>query len=330
VLRSLENRLRGTTAPRKEIAVTAEPIARVVADIRAGRVEHPAAFDAAGVKHSRELLRRAQQLQPVVDCTAIFHMQRVAEQVALYDDHPSITPPWPNAFLAYVNTFGNVIGMQIHRRDWDGTEPSREYWYSENEVDWSRVRWVAETALWVGGVDGAGVVLPTSGPCHMFRHAIHDDGSPADINWLALMSRGKFDERGMLSDENAKTWEAALITVGAALNFLGASNVDIAEPARPRPLRRRIERTGVQVQTIVVRPPGKRRTSSGAVRPIEATETELSPVRGHWARYGSEHNRGLLFGKYSGKFWIPSHVRGTGDAEQPRDYLLKPSRKDAA
>jgi hypothetical protein len=328
VLGSLENRLCGTTGadpPRKENAVTAEPIARVVADIRAGRVEHPAAFDQAGIVASREALERAQQPQPVVDCTAIFNMQRVAEQINVYDDYPSIVPPWENAFLCFVNTFGNVVALQVNRRGWDGAPISRDDWYTDNEVDWARVRWIAETSIWVGGVDGNGCVAATSGPCHMLRHAIHDDGSPADINWLALMSRGKFDEAGRLVDGNAKTWEASMVTLGAALNFLNASNIDVAEPARPRPLRRRIERTGVQVQTIVVRPPGKRRTSSAAVRPIEATESVLSPVRGHWARYGSEHNRGLLFGKYSGKFWIASHIRGAAEADQPqRDYVLKP------
>jgi hypothetical protein len=165
----------------------------------------------------------------------------------------------------------------------------------------------------------------------MLRHAIHEDGSPADINWLALMSRGKFDEAGRLVDGNAKIWEASMVTLGAALNFLNASNIDIAEPARPRPLRRRIERTGVQVQTIVVRPPGKARSKSAVVRPIDALEAPLSPVRGHWSHYGERYNRGRLFGKYEGKFWIPAHTRGAGDpAETRKDYVLKPSRKDAA
>jgi len=309
--------------------MTAEPIAQVVADIRAGRVEHPAAFDKAGTLASLEALERAQMPQPVVDCTAIFNMQRVAEQINMYDDYPSIVPPWPNALLCYVNTFGNVIGLQVNRRDWDGVQPDN--WYSENEVDWSRVRWIAETSIWVGGVDGAGTVLPTSGPCHMLRHAIHEDGSPADINWLALMSRGRFDEHGRLMDANTSTWEASMVTLGASLNFLNASNIDIAEPARPRPLRRRIERTDVQVQTIVVRPPGKARSKSAVTRPIDALEAPLSPVRGHWSHYGERYNRGRLFGKYEGKFWVPAHARGAGEAEAPtKDYLLKPSRKDAA
>lgn len=305
--------------------MTAEPIASVVADIRAGHTNHPAAVDRFGVQISTILLKRAQQPQPVVDCTAIFNSQRALSGVALYDDHPSIVPPWEDALLCYVNTFGNVLAMQVHRKDHDGFAPSRADWYTENEVDWSRVRWIAETAIWVGGTSGDGVVLPTSGPCHMFRHAIHDDGSPADINWMALMAkRGQRAERSRMEDANQATWDAALITLGGSLNFLGASNVDIAEPSRPRPLRRRIARTGVQVQTIVVRPPGKRRAKSAEARPIDAMETVLSPVRGHWSHYGEQYNRGLLFGKYSGKFWVPAHARGGAEPAEPRDYLLKP------
>jgi hypothetical protein len=225
-----------------------------------------------------------------------------------------------------VNTFGNVICLQVHRKTWNGSTPARADWFTDNPVDWPRVRWIAETAVWVGGVSGDGVMLPTSGPCHMFRHAIRDDGAPEDINWIALMARkGQFGKRGDIDDANQGTWDAAMITLGASLNFLNASNVDIAEPVRPRPLRRRLERAGVQVQTIVIRPPGKRRVKSAQARPIDAAEMVLSPVRGHWSHYGEQYGRGLLFGRYSGKFWVVAHARGAGEAE-PRDYLLKPAK----
>lgn len=302
--------------------MTAEPIAELVADIRAGRVNDPAPVTTGRLR--QRLLARAQVPQPVVDCTAIFQAQQAQDEIRLYDDHPSITPPWTDALLCYVNTFGNVLALQVHRRDWDGSAPTRKDWFTENEVDWSRVRWIAETTIWAGGRSGDGKYLPTSGPCHVFRHAIRDDGAPEDINWLALLAPpGQRAERSELVDPNRGTWDAALITLGGALNFLNASNVEIAEPQRPRPERRRLARTGVTVQAIVVRPPGKRRAASSAPRPIEAGEQVFSPVRGHWARYGVEGREGLLFGKYAGKFWVPSFSRGQGDAE-PREYVLRP------
>lgn len=297
--------------------MTAEPIAEVVADIRAGRVKHLVADD----RLNATLLKRAQLPQPVVDCTAIFAAQLARDEISLYEDHPQITPPWTDSLLCFVNTFGNVIALQVHRRDWDGSVPKD--WYTENPVDWPNIRWIAETTVWVGGRTG-GTYMPTSGPCHMFRHAIRADGAPEDINWLALLGpRGRQAERRELGDPNQATWDASMITLGAALNFLGASNVEVAEPHRPRPTRRRLARTGVTVQAIVVRPPGKRRAASSTPRPIEPGEQLFSPVRGHWARYGVEGREGLLFGKYSGKFWVPAHVRGDSEAE-PRDYVLKP------
>ncbi|GAA2623726.1 hypothetical protein GCM10010399_63730 [Dactylosporangium fulvum] len=305
--------------------MTAEPIAEVIADIRAGRVNHPAAFDEMGLRSSLKLLEQAQVPQPVVDCTAIYDgYMKAGKGVALYDDYPSIVPPWENAFLCYVNQFGNVNALQVLRVDWDGSAPSWDNWMTDNDVEWARVRWIAETSIWIGGRSGDGRYLPTSGPCHLLRHAIHEDGSIADINWVALMhKRGVFGEAHAIGDPNTEVWDTATVMVGAALNFLNASNVDIAEPSRPRPQRRRLARTGVTVQTIVVRPPGKHRAKSGAARPIDASETALSPVRGHWSHYGERYNRGKLFGKYEGKFWISGHVRGQGDAG-PRDYVLKP------
>jgi hypothetical protein len=304
--------------------VSAEPIAEVVADIRAGRVDHPAGFDATGRRISKVYLERAQLPQPVVDCTAIYDSYISTDKgVSLYDDHPSIVPPWTDSLLCWVNQYGNVTSLQTHRSDWDGSTPSREDWYTQNEVDWPRVRWIAEASIWVGGRSGDGRYMPTSGPCHLLRHAIHDDGSVADINWVALMhKRGLQGEGYDLGDPHTGVWDTATVMVGAVLNFLGASNVEVAEPQRARPIRRRLARTGVAVQTIVVRPPGKRRAASAEARPIEAGEQVFSPVRGHWARYGVD-GRGLLFGRYSGKFWISAHVRGQDEGE-PRDYVLSP------
>lgn len=298
----------------------AERIAEVVADIRAGKARHPAATDPPGRKVSAVAAARARLDQPVVDCTAIFDQQRALREIDLYGAHQTITPPWENALLCYVNTFGNVICMQVHLVE-RGADASAG-WDTHNDVDWEQVRWTAETMIWVGGTSGDGQHLPPSGPCHMFRHAISNTGAPLDLNWIALLARHD-------NDPNLPMWEPALVTLNASLGFLNCSNVGVAEPSRPRPTRRRIARTGVPVQTIVVRPPGRRRASSTTVRPLDPSEAVLSSVRGHFAYYGPEHGRGLLFGKYPGKFWIAGHVRGvTGEANN-RTYTLKPEIDNA-
>ncbi|WP_426513151.1 hypothetical protein ACPPVO_22495 [Dactylosporangium sp. McL0621] len=67
----------------------------------------------------------------------------------------------------------------------------------------------------------------------------------------------------------------------------------------------------------------RRLCGSGGGPEADAAEAVLSPVRGHFSHYGKQYNRGLLFGKYSGKFWVAGHVRGASRAE-PKDYVLKP------
>jgi hypothetical protein len=286
--------------------MSAEPIAEVVADIRAKRVR----------RHSDPaitalLLDRAVEPQPVVDATAIYAslMDRaVTVGVNMYEDFPSTVSPWEEALVAYVNSHGSVMVLQVHQESWD--ESLR--WETDNPVDWDRVRWLVESSLWVGGKDGTGKAVATQGPVRLLRHAVYGDGSPADMHWVSLTGGG----------DNPSVWEMPTVVLNASLNFLACKNVEVAEPKRPFPVRQRLRKTRVQVQTIVVRPPGKRHLSAKGVRVVDALDTPLTSVRGHFAQYGIG-GRGLLFGKLAGKFWIPAHVRGQGDSEV-KDYVLKP------
>jgi hypothetical protein len=295
--------------------VTAEPIAAVVADIRAGRasrlVDSPTANSLA--------TERAQKPQPVVDASALYqelHHKVFGkhEGIYLYDDYPSAAPPWDDALISYVNEHGNVIVLAMHAQPWLHSQR----WKTSNAVDWFRLKWLIETFVWVGGRSLRGGDLPTTGPCHLIQHAVYPNGEPADIHWV------KLDQQ-----DDPDAFEVPMMVLCSALNFLACTNVDVAEPTRPRPVRRRLARTGVTVQTIVVRPPGKRRARAGDARQVDALDTPLSSVRGHFARYGEAFGRGKLFGKLEGKFWIPAHARGAGDGFEQKDYVLKPAKENA-
>jgi hypothetical protein len=288
--------------------VTAEPIAGVVADIRARRIQHQIRDELVNTY----LLDRARLPQPVVDASAIYMSmldRAVSKGVNLYEDFSSTVCPWDDALLAYVNTHGNVMVLQVHQESWD----EARQWDTHNDVDWARVRWLVETSIWVGGKNGHGEPIRTSGPLHLLQNAVYDDGSPADMHWVALLGR-----------DDQEPWEMPTAVLNAALDFLACSNVEVAEPKRPFPVRQRLRKSRVQVQTIVVRPPGKRRAGSSATgRPMDELDSVLTSVRGSFGRYGPQFGTGLLFGKYAGKFWRPAHVRGAGDGE-PRDYVLRP------
>ncbi len=73
--------------------------------------------------------------------------------------------------------------------------------------------------------------------------------------------------------------------------------------------------------TLVVRPAGAHKNSP-------AQEIGIMPrhvCRGHFAEYGPEFGKGLLFGRLSGRFYVPPHLKGkeeNGIVE--KDYMVKP------
>lgn len=295
----------------------AEPIASVIADIRAGRVRNALPDDQRVIALSLPLA----QTGTVVDATAIYDsLVAVPRQVSFYEDHPCITPPWESASICYVNGHGNVIVMAATATElkepteqWKVAVPG-EYEIGlsghNHEVEWERVRWRLDTFLWLGGrSDQRGGEFPTTGPVHLWQFAIYEDGEPADIHWVHLVPEYPMEH-----------WDMALATLLGSLNFMNCRNVTIVEPHRPRAERRRLDRLGVSVHTINVLPVGK---SSRSAKGDRVLGVPLTSVRGHFSCYGPEYNRGLLFGKLAGRYWIPQHARGNAEmGESEHDYRL--------
>lgn len=284
--------------------MSAEAVGRVVADLKAGRCRNPVEGGRVGLRSGQE--------GTVVDATALYHsIVERDEPVALYEDHPCIAPPWPSFMVCYENEHGNVVimhGLVSDRatgNDWTWD------WRPECEVDEDRLRWRIDVIVYVGGRGKSGPA-PTTGPLHSWKFLVYDDGEPADLHWEQIVPEYPMEN-----------WDMAHLVVLGALNFMNCRNVDIVDPERPRPERRRVERTGVTVHTINVFPTGKA-TRSPKGEPLGGS-TPLSSVRGHFAEYGV-NGKGLLFGKYAGRFWIAQHARGdtaAGDATG-NDYRLVP------
>lgn len=286
--------------------MTVEEIGKVVADIRAGRARR-----FPSVHESLNRLGDATASDgPVVDATAIYTgLVEKDTPVAVYEDHPCIAPPWPTSTICYRNEHGNVIAVAVAAEDYRNRDHS--LWATAEKVDWERVRWVTTALVYMGG-RGATGPFPTLGPIHLWRHAVYGDGSPADLFWAQLVE-----------DYPMERWNMAQLTLLGALNFLGCRNVDIAEPRRSRAETRRLARTGVSVSEIVVFPAGRstRRDKTPGV-PVGASR--LTKVRGHFAHYGPDYGKGLLFGKYAGRFWHPAHAYGDETVgEAHHDYTLR-------
>jgi hypothetical protein len=290
----------------------AEAIAQVVADMRAKRILP--SQDAAGHLMERssdgdritgnEVARLAHTVivDPVVIDACAIHDSITDAAVDIYADHPCIAPPFPEMAISFVNDYGNVLVNHVL------VAPSvldNERWETADPVDWDRVRWRLTCNLYVGGhTITENRVVRTRGPVYMWRIAIYDDGEMADLTWVDLSP--SFTAAG-------RTFDREMLTLLGTLNFLNCSNIDVIEPARPRAERRRIQRAGegVVVKSIHVYPPGPLRRSGAKGEPL-TSDGATSPMRGHFAHYGEKYNRGLLFGKYEGKFWHPARVRVTG------------------
>jgi hypothetical protein len=291
--------------------VSAEPIARVIADLCAGRVHNPLDDNPGLHKIALERVQGA----TVIDATAIYRsLADNPRPVYLYEDHPCIAPPWQNAAVCYANEHGNVLVMQSTATDFPEAG-RRELWEPAEPVDWQRVRWAVDTCVWLGGHSKAlGGAMVTAGPVHVWRSAVYEDGEPADLHWVRL-----------LSEYPLENWEMAHIVLLGALNFMNCRNVELVEPARERHERKRLARLGVTVHTISVFPVGRSTRSARRDEP-SGLGVPLTSVAGHFAHYGPEYGRGLLFGKLSGRYWIPQHARGSvehGQAET--DYRLVPN-----
>jgi hypothetical protein len=318
---------------------SAEAIAAVVADIRAGNVFRP---DSTVEWKEVERAQAASALNngPVIDATGVYwSLVESGRPSYLYEDH-ILAPPFECALVCYQNQHGNVIVMDMTTFDLrDELEPGQERmrdalfknWDTPNPVDWDRVRWGMGTILWMGGTTGGtvrlaadgpdkvGKPMPTMGPFMAWRYAIYDDGVPADLHWTQVCTSTPVDH-----------WNNAQLVHLSAVNFLNCSNVEIVEPVRQRHQRKRLARTGVAVSEIVVTGV-KRLARPGQARPqLGHTTAPLSTVRGHFAHYGDccpgrHAERGRLFGKLTGRYWVPQHARGSADnGTVDQSYRLEP------
>jgi hypothetical protein len=107
------------------------------------------------------------------------------------------------------------------------------------------------------------------------------------------------------------------------LELLACKNVGLEKrDNEPKQVARAIKRHGgnadsYRYHVLVVRP-------AGAKSDAPAQEIGIMPrhvCRGHFAEYGPEFNKGLLFGKYAGRFFVPPHMKGDKkNGEVVKDY----------
>lgn len=316
---------------------SSEAIAKVVVDLRRRNVQDR--YEVVAPEGMWQSMTGA----VVVDATAVYHDLQKRTGVYIYEDH-RVAPVWPNALIGYLNEHGNAIVMHtiaIDRSEYDNNEWEHQVnlwadmrmspkvahpWESNQDhiIDWERVKWVYNITVFAGGrtdYEGPSIPVPTVGPCHMFRMAVYPDGEIGDIRWIAFDATEDFPEdqgedgyqTGTLAklDPTGKRWEMAQLVGLGAINLGNCVNVELREPKRPRHEQRRMSRIGVEVSEIHVRSISASYRGKGK-EPVAFGSVPLHHVRGHFAEYGM-NGRGKLFGKYSGRYWIPAHARGSSE-----------------
>jgi hypothetical protein len=106
--------------------------------------------------------------------------------------------------------------------------------------------------------------------------------------------------------------EGYVSTVLEDLTLLGCKNVSLSprdnDPKQVRIATKRHgpSNTGYRYHVLTVRPPGAKSDSPG----IDIGTMPRHVCRGHYQEYGPEFGKGLLFGRLSGRFFIPPYYKG--------------------
>lgn len=118
--------------------------------------------------------------------------------------------------------------------------------------------------------------------------------------------------RSILSSVRSHFYVALL-----SLSFINTTNVVIDRHEPLNPFRKEKVRAAKKPKaqgayhTIRIVAPGSTTRRATVARQQGASSAPVAIVRGHFAHYGPEYGRGLLFGKLAGRFWVSPHSRGT-------------------
>lgn len=297
-------------------------IAAVAAELRSGRFEFVRSV--GGADKDRDLAAAAlvgcaRGASTIVDATPVYEAWCDSKKALyLYEDHPCAASPWEWTLVCYRQRSGAIVALALEASE----HPERTALWEQPDdhaIDWARVRWVHSVMLMLSGPTGDGRKIPTSGPYHAWQVAVYEDGSIADVRWVAL-----------LAPEDPEKWLGPITILLSTLNLAACRNVELIEPGRPRAEARRIARHGVVVRTLAVRPIGSRRHDAGG---RGDGLVPMTTVRGHFSHYGSccpsHEPRGLLFGRSEGKYWIPQHARGEAAlGVHLNDYRVEPVNQE--
>ena len=244
-----------------------------------------------------------------------FYEVNSQEVYNLYTDFPVLLSPWSDAIYHFTlparsNSEGKIIALPTRGMSFQVTianmpldtdedrAAARAFMMaSENCTDMLEPRWVQRCEIRMHGesrmLGGMSLVLDEQG-------AMVADSVPLTTGHPSLKT-----------NENVRAFVyGAMYPVALAISLTHCRNVEVRDRPVSRQVRRMAERKGQPVivyKELVIdafRKQVRYETQGDGGNEIKRA---LHICRGHFATYG-DHNP--LFGKYTGTFWRPMHVRG--------------------
>lgn len=166
-----------------------------------------------------------------------------------------------------------------------------------------------------------------------FRICDHPDTGVRSAMWISGNPVDRLLKMGSMDEEQFRMEMRFLCRPAFyALAMLQCANVTYEEVEQEinRQERRRRQRKKIKTARtyrIVVKVPGRKTVVVGErIAGSAKGERAFHAVRGHFSTYTEA---GKLFGKYTGTFWIPAHVRGTGEPSGAKGYVVVPGQEAA-
>lgn len=147
---------------------------------------------------------------------------------------------------------------------------------------------------------------------------------PVDASGGAVETRiGPKQKYRTEPEQNKAFFATVLHPFWFAVSLLHCKNVELVDKPISRQYRRMMERKGepiTQYKTLVIEPFKKQVRNEARESGQNEIERALHICRGHFRTYSEDKP---LFGKISGTFWIPMHVRGNADVGTiEKDYKV--------
>lgn len=270
----------------------------------------------------------------VLDNVADYYFQTYRPRTVCIRDFPNIAPPFDRFFMEFrvpptlsqlwnwgsdhCGVFFSVVGATD---EWGAAAIEKA---ESLEVPLDGAHWWTQGVAFAGR--GAGRPI---GPVAIWWMTADRSGYPIGLTGMLTGWGPRYfaeyqDQVQMLSDLT----DSFLFPCLLALSFMHCKNVVITDNQPSRADRRRAEHHGgrpvVTFKTLNIRPMQTILKHEGQIEHT-GLKKALHICRGHFATYSEERP---LFGRVSGTFWKPMHLRGSAkEGAVVKDYDVKPPAK---